>query len=194
MIKHSLYDFYRKLDRSLFMDNEFKDMSAIDRPLPIGFGQTISQPTLVLQMTSLLAPDKSCRVLEIGTGSGYQTAFLAHFSGEVYTVERIPELLEKARERLETMGYRNIHYKTGDGSEGWEEYAPYDRIMVTAAPEKLPEELVCQLAPGGKMLIPVGPKGRQDLLSVEKDERGMIHMDTVEKVMFVEMKGKYGWS
>lgn len=186
--------FFRSLDRSLFLDDEYKVHAYVDRPLPIGFEQTISQPSLVLLMTYLLRPEKDSRVLEIGTGSGYQTCILAEFSKEVYTIERIPDLSQKAEERLNEMGYRNIHFKTGDGSLGWPEEAPFDRIMVTAAAASLPFELISQLKEEGMMLIPVGPQDFQELQLVRKKKDGTIEVETVEMVRFVEMKGKYGWN
>lgn len=188
-----LVDFTKKLERADFIDNEFKEYAYLDRPLPIGCEQTISQPSLVLEMTFMLALDKNSKVLEIGTGSGYQTALLAEFSGWVFTVERINELAKKARAKLEHLGYANISYKIGDGSEGWSENAPYDRIMVTAAAEKVPVELIDQLKPEGKMIIPVGPRGKQDLQLITKGLDGKIKIQDLGKVMFVEMKGKYGW-
>lgn len=189
-----LMDFAKHLDRGLFLDAEMRDLADLDEPLPIGFGQTISQPSLVWEMTFLLSPEKSSRVLEIGTGSGYQTALLAQFSKEVYTVERIPELGQKARKRLEAMGYANIFYKIGDGSLGWPQHAPYDRIIVTAAAEDVPKELMEQLAPGGAMIIPVGPPSVQELQFITKDLEGKAMSRTIEKVRFVELIGKYGWS
>lgn len=186
--------YFLSLDRSLFLEGEYRKLSEMNQPLPIGFGQTISQPTLVLMMTYMLDPDERCRVMEIGTGSGFQTALLSAFSEEVYTVERIPELSEKARRRLDTMGYRNIFYRIGDGSDGWKEHAPYDRIMVTAAASKIPDELLHQLNRGGKMLIPVGPENLQELLLVRKNQDETVEVETVEWVRFVEMKGKYGWN
>lgn len=190
---HALIEFYRNLDRSFFIDNEMKAFADLDKPLSIGYEQTISQPSLVLEMTRMLEPEEDSRVLEIGTGSGYQTALLAKFSKIVYTIERIPELSEKAQKRLETLGYNNIVYKIGDGSEGWKENAPFDRIMVTAAAEKVPNEFLEQLAAGGKMIIPVGPPELQELKLFFKDANGQIHQQTVNFVRFVEMKGKYGW-
>ena len=188
-----LVGFYNNLDRSYFIDNDMKGFASIDSPLPIGYGQTISQPSLVLQMTRLLNPDKSCKVLEIGTGSGYQTALLAEFSREVYTVERIKELAEKAKERLAGLGYTNVFLKIGDGSKGWPESAPYDRIMVTAAAGSIPTDLLDQLANGGRMIIPIGPESLQELQLISKDD-GEIIIQPVGLVRFVEMKGKYGWS
>jgi len=191
--EESLYDFFQNLDRSRFIDNEYQDLAGYDTPLPIGFEQTISQPTLVLQMTALLNLNRDLRVLEIGTGSGYQTAFLAEFAGEVYTMERIGALSEKARKCLTAFGYRNIHFKIDNGSNGWPEFAPYDRIIVTAAAGQIPDPLVEQLSPGGLMLIPVGEKGGQDLTLISKDKTGPILIHSLGKVTFVELKGEYGW-
>lgn len=190
----ALTEFYYHLDRSYFIDTDMKVFADLDKPLSIGYEQTISQPSLVLEMTRLLEPEMDSRVLEIGTGSGYQTALLARFSKSVYTIERISELSETAQKRLDAMGYTNIFYKIGDGSDGWREYAPYDRIMVTAAAGRIPDELMEQLAMGGRMIIPIGPPELQELKLVFKDEKGMIYEQTVELVRFVEMKGKYGWS
>ncbi|PKM49179.1 MAG: protein-L-isoaspartate(D-aspartate) O-methyltransferase [Firmicutes bacterium HGW-Firmicutes-6] len=189
----ALIEFYHRLDRSYFIDNEMKEFADLDKPLSIGYEQTISQPSLVLEMTRILEPEMDSRVLEIGTGSGYQTALLAKFSKTVYTIERIAELSETARKRLETLGYTNIVYKIGDGSEGWKDKAPFDRIMVTAAAERIPNELIDQLALGGKMIIPVGQPELQELKLVFKDDDGQVHQQTVDLVRFVEMKGKYGW-
>lgn len=189
----ALETYFLSLDRSLFLEGHYKQLSEMNSPLPIGFGQTISQPTLVLMMTYILDLNADCRVLEIGTGSGFQTALLSAFSKEVYTVERIPELSMKAKERLEAMGFKNIIYNVGDGSLGWEEYAPYDRIMVTAAASKVPDELLYQLNKGGKMLIPIGPENLQELTLIRKNQDETVEMETVEWVRFVEMKGKYGW-
>ncbi len=188
-----LLSLFRKLDRTLFLDSEYKDYAALDRPLPIGMGQTISQPSLVLQMTALLQPDRGCRVLEIGTGSGYQTALLAMAAGEVYTVERIPELSEKARRRLDALDIVNVHYRVGDGSDGWPEHAPFDRVIVTAGAGTVPETLIDQLKPGGIAVAPVGPKGVQQLLRITKDTDGQVHTDSIGAVAFVELVGRYGW-
>lgn len=193
MKQQELEKFFRSLDRSFFVENDIKKYAHLDEPLPIGFGQTISQPSLVLEMTRLLAPEKESKVLEIGTGSGFQTAILAKLSGKVYTVERIDELMEKAKKRLEAVGFTNIYFKVGDGSRGWPEHAPYDRIMVTAAASVLPDELVNQLALGGRMVIPIGPPDLQELKLVRKTSEGNIHIETIEKVRFVELIGKYGW-
>lgn len=198
MVSSMKYDdlsqFYGKLDRSYFIDNEYKGLAALDSPLPIGHGQTISQPSLALEMTYCLSPERDSRVLEIGTGSGYQTALLAEFSGTVYTVERIPELAEKAKKRLDALGYANIAYRTGDGSMGWPEEAPFDRIIATAAAGRIPDALAEQLKPGGRMIVPAGPQGMQDLYLVTKDPSGKVRTASLGKVAFVEMKGKYGWN
>jgi protein-L-isoaspartate(D-aspartate) O-methyltransferase len=141
-----------------------------------------------------LSPEKDSKVLEIGTGSGFQTAILAKMSGEVYTVERIEELMEKAKKRLEALNFTNVNYKTGDGSIGWEEHAPYDRIMVTAAALVLPDELIRQLALGGRMVIPVGPPSLQELKVVSKSDEGDIQVKSAGWVRFVELRGRYGWT
>lgn len=193
MLDRELAEFAGRLDRGFFIDNEYKSAAYLDRPLPIGWGQTISQPTLVLEMTRLLSPEKESRVLEIGTGSGYQTALLARFSGHVYTVERIPELSRRAKERLEALGFENITFRIGDGSLGWSEHAPYDRIIVTAAAGTMPPELIEQMSEDGIMIIPVGPPQAQRLQLVRKDRDGGVRVRTVEEVRFVEMKGRYGW-
>lgn len=165
-----------------------KEAANLDRALPIGHGQTISQPSLVLDMTLHLDLESDSRVLEIGTGSGFQTAMLAQFSEVVYTVERIEALYNTAKERLISLGYSNVHCLHGDGHSGWVAYAPYDRIMVTAATEKIPQSLIDQLAPRGKMVIPVGNTLSQELQLVEKDKDGHIHYSFLEHVMFVEFK------
>ena len=184
--KKQIIKYYNELDRSYFMD-EYKELSHLDTPFPIGHGQTISQPSLVLKMTILLDADKDSKVLEIGTGSGYQTALLSKASKIVYTVERIEDLHLKSKEKLTQAGYANIVFKLGDGSLGWEENAPYDRIMVTASASKLPDNLVDQLAPNGKMVIPV----KSDLLLITKDINGKIKEETVTKVRFVDLIGDY---
>ena len=194
MDEKALIRFFQQLDRRLFLGTAEVPFASLDEPLPIGFGQTISQPTLVAEMTRLLSPELTSRVLEIGTGSGYQTAFLAEFSQQVFTVERIPELSETAKERLDRIGYRNIQYRIGDGSIGWPEEAPFDRIIVTAAAGRLPSELTSQLAANGRMIIPVGPPGSQELLLVTRNEQGQLQETVVERVVFVELKGKYGWT
>ena len=185
-----IISYFEKLDRSLFMD-EHKEFAYLDEPLPIGHEQTISQPSLVLKMTLALNLQPDSKVLEIGTGSGFQTSLLAPFSDSVYTIERIEALHERAVKTLTEAGLANIHFKLDDGSTGWEEHAPYDRIMVTAAAAQIPQELTYQLATGGKMIIPVGTPFLQELLLIEKDERGEIHTEVLDQVRFVPLKGKY---
>lgn len=179
--------YFMQLDRSQFIDEQ-KELAVLDRPLPIGHGQTISQPSLVLTMTLELELDSDDKVLEIGTGSGFQTALLSKFSHSVYTVERIRALHERARERLTDLGYRNVHFHYGDGHAGWREHAPYDKIIVTAAAEEVPDNLIKQLAPGGRMIIPVGSFFGQELKLIEKDEKGNLREATLERVMFVKFK------
>ncbi|MGI6084115.1 MAG: protein-L-isoaspartate(D-aspartate) O-methyltransferase [Acetivibrionales bacterium] len=194
MDEKELETYFRSLERSFFVDNDMKKYADLDEPLPIGFGQTISQPSLVLEMTRLLAPEKDSRVLEIGTGSGFQTAILAKMSAKVFTVERIDKLMEKAKKRLDSLNFSNIFFKVGDGSKGWQEHAPYDRIMVTAAARVLPDDLVNQLATGGRMVIPIGTQNLQKLQLITKTGDVDIHIKTVEMVRFVELKGQYGWT
>ena len=184
--KEKIIKHYNELDRSYFMD-QHKEHSHRDIPFPIGHGQTISQPSLVLKMTLLLQVDTDSKVLEIGTGSGYQTALLSKFSKIVYTVERIKELHLKAKDRLTKAGYLNIKFKLDDGHLGWEEHAPYDRIMVTACAESLPDKLVEQLAPNGKMVIPVESNLAQDLMLITKSPEGKIEKEVIGKVRFVEL-------
>lgn len=193
MDKEALKKYFLSLDRAYFLDESQYKEAAFDHPLPIGFGQTISQPTLVLKMTELLDLEKNHKVLEIGTGSGYQTAILAEFAKEVYTVERIEALSNKAKKRLNGLGFGNISYKIGDGTYGWQEEAPFDRIMVTAAAVRLPKALANQLAPGGKMVIPVGEETLQRLFLVEKDKEGYLHVESVEWVRFVSLIGEDGF-
>ncbi|MBZ9730571.1 protein-L-isoaspartate(D-aspartate) O-methyltransferase [Salegentibacter sp. JZCK2] len=157
-----------------------------DRPLPIGFGQTISQPYMVGYMTEVIKPTAGMKVLEIGTGSGYQAAVLAEIVDEVYTIEIVEELAKTAKSRLEEMGYPNIHAKEGDGYFGWEEHAPFDAIIVTAASEFIPPPLIKQLKEGGKMVIPVGaPFTTQQLMLVEKQKDGKRKTRNLLPVRFV---------
>lgn len=194
MLNKDLTDYYKSLDRAYFIDNENKFYAHIDTPLSIGYSQTISQPSLVLQMTDCLQLDKENKVLEIGTGSGYQTALLAKFAKSVYTVELIKELSQSAKNKLDYMGFANIFYKIGDGSLGWEEHSPYDRIIGTAAAHEIPDELISQLNYNGRMIIPIGPKDTQELLLITKDDKGTVKIEVLNMVRFVEMKGKYGWN
>lgn len=159
----------RNVPRHLFVDEALSSRAYEDTALPIGLGQTISQPYVVARMTeALLAGFSGQKVLEIGTGCGYQTAVLAPLVRKIYTVERIPELLRRTRQRLLDLEIHNVQFRPGDGWQGWPKYAPYDGIIVTAAADELPETLLRQLAPGGRMVIPVGPPGDQDLLLVTR--------------------------
>ncbi len=184
---------YAGLDRALFLEEPYKGEAAYDGPLPIGFGQTISQPSLVLRMTELLDPGPASRVLEIGTGSGYQTALLAAVSGTVVTVERIAALSARAQARLSALGAGNVRFVVGDGSDGAPDGAPYDRILVTAGAARVPAPLVAQLAPGGRLVIPVGTRGYQELLRVEKRADGSVVAFEEGGVVFVEFVGRYGF-
>lgn len=193
-MNQAIIDFYKFLDRSLFLSHKLKLKAQQDVALTIGYGQTISQPSLVLMMTDQLHLEKHHRVLEVGTGSGYQTAFLAEFSKWVYTIEKIKPLSLKAQKRLNKLGYNNITYHIGDGSIGLEEHAPFDRIIVTASASIVPTELITQLAINGRMLIPIGTLHYQDLILFMKDNQGNIHQQTLDNVLFVELVGKYGWN
>ncbi len=192
----------RTVPRHLFVPEDQRDHAYGDYPLPIGYGQTISQPYIVALMTQLLELKEGDRVLEIGTGSGYQAAILAEIPGvDVYTIEIIPALARSARERLESLGYKSIHCKEGDGYYGWEEYAPFDAIIVTAAPDHVPQPLVDQLAEGGRMVIPVGPPGGyQTLWKFVKRPGGELQAFNMGGVAFVPLTGsgvkesrEHGW-
>ena len=163
----------RVVPRHLFVDEALASRAYEDTALPIGLGQTISQPFIVARMTeALLEEFTGEKVLEIGTGCGYQTAVMAPLVKQIYSVERIPELLRKTRQRLRDLDIYNVQFRPGDGWEGWSKYGPYDGIIVTAAATELPVKLLQQLAPGGRMIIPIGPPGRQELMFVaRKDDR-----------------------
>jgi protein-L-isoaspartate(D-aspartate) O-methyltransferase len=163
-----------------------------DQPLPIGYGATISQPYIVALMTELLAPAKQHRVLEIGTGSGYQAAILAQLVAHVYTIELVPELAQSAARTLRDLGYSNVTVRQGDGYSGWPEQAPFDAIVVTAAPPDLPPALIEQLSTGGRMVVPVGSRWYQDLMVIEKQPGGEIRQRSVAAVSFVPMKPAAG--
>ncbi len=182
----------REVPRHLFVPEEHQDAAYGDFPLPIGYGQTISQPYIVALMTELLELKQGDKVLEIGAGSGYQAAILGEIPGlEVYTVEVIPELAESARARLESLGYDNVHVKQGDGYYGWPEHAPYNAIIVTAAPDYLPPPLTEQLANGGRMVIPIGPPGGyQTLWKFAKSADGELQAYNMGGVAFVPFTGE----
>jgi len=174
-----------KVERHQFVGSSLEKYAYDDRPLPIGYGQTISQPYVVAFMSEALALDGEDRVLEIGTGSGYQAAILAEIVKEVYTIEILQALAEVAKKRLSDLGYENVHVKHGDGYKGWLEHAPYDKIIVTAAPDKVPEKLIEQLAIGGRMVLPLG-SWYQTLYLITKTESGIIQ-DKLLPVRFVPM-------
>jgi protein-L-isoaspartate(D-aspartate) O-methyltransferase len=178
-----------RVPRHRFVPSTFRDMAYDDRPLPIGHGQTISQPYIVALMTELVQPQATDRVLEIGTGCGYQSAILAELVKTVYTIEIVQPLADEARERLKNLGYSNIHVRSGDGYQGWPEHAPFQAIVVTAAPDHIPQPLVEQLAPGGRMVIPVG-RFTQELLLLEKLEDGQVRESRIAPVAFVPMTGE----
>lgn len=172
--------------RHLFVPERQRAYAYENRPLPIGEGQTISQPYIVAMMTQLADIDASARVLEIGTGSGYQAAVLAEMAQQVYTIEIIDELAARAAATLESLGYENVSVRAGDGYLGWPEEAPFDAVLVTAAPESVPEPLIEQLAPGGRLVIPVGPESRtQSLRVLQKNNDGTVTTRDVLPVRFV---------
>jgi len=178
-----------QVPRDQFVPENVRQSAFDNGPLPIGHGQTISQPYMVALMTDLLDVQKHHRVLEIGTGSGYQAAVLSLLCGELYSVELIDILSQQAEQRLKQLGFNNIKTFVGDGYRGLPEYAPYDRIMVTAAASHIPEELIDQLRPEGRMVIPVGePYSHQELLLVEKDADGNISSKNILPVAFVPMR------
>ncbi len=178
----------RKVPRHRFLPAHLAHLAYNDRPLPIGLDQTISQPFIVAYMTDVAEISPKDKVLEIGTGSGYQAAILGELAKEVYTIEIIPELGERARSTLAEMGYQNIHVRIGNGYEGWAEHAPYDVIIVTAAPEAVPPALIDQLAVDGRMVIPVGAQN-QEMMLIRKTRQGIVTRRTIP-VRFVPMTGK----
>jgi len=183
---------FRTVPREEFVPEAARLHAYADHPLTIGHGQTISQPYIVALMARELRVRETDRVLEIGTGSGYQTALLAEMASTVYTIERIEELATTARERLDRMGHDNIHYRVGDGTLGWPEEAPFDRIAVGAGAPRVPQPLVDQLAESGRMALPVGGVHHQDLVVVEK-RRGKTIETTVCGCIFVKLIGKEAW-
>jgi len=177
----------RTVPRHLLVDEALSSRAYEDTALPIGYGQTISQPYIVARMTSaLLAGNEVRRVLEIGTGSGYQTAVLARLVEEVYSIERIEPVMRITRGRLLRLGVRNVRYRLGDGTRGWSEQAPFDGIIVTAAPAKLPTTLLDQLSVGGRLIIPVGVTGDQRLLAIQRTDDGCV-TEELERVSFVPL-------
>jgi protein-L-isoaspartate(D-aspartate) O-methyltransferase len=178
-----------RVPRHVFVPAELQDDAYVDGPLPIGHGQTISQPYIVALMTQLVRPKPADRALDVGTGSGYQAAVLAELVHEVYGIEIVCPLAEEASERLTALGYRNVTVRCGDGYQGWKEHAPFDIIVVAAAPDHVPRPLVEQLAPGGRLVIPVGDVD-QELRLLEKQADGSIREIAVAPVRFVPMTGE----
>jgi protein-L-isoaspartate(D-aspartate) O-methyltransferase len=186
-------DVLRSVPRHAFVPEHLRDEAYTDRPLPIGEGQTISQPYIVAAMTASLAPQPGDRVLEVGTGSGYQTAILARLASHVMSIERHASLAARAEAILDKLGIVNVHVIVGDGSEGYAAGAPYDRILVTAGAPVVPETLTAQLAEGGRLVIPVGPSGFQHLLTI--DRRGVaLESHQGEACVFVPLVGRHGWT
>lgn len=170
--------------RHEFVPSELQEVAYENMPLPIGYGKTISQPFMVALMTDLLEISEDDNVLEVGTGLGYQAAILAELASKVFTIEIIEELATEAKKRSRKVGYENIEFRVGDGSRGWAEYAPYDKIIVTAAPELIPTALLEQLRVGGRMVIPAGTEEMQQLLLVIKDQAGKVTTREIIPVLF----------
>lgn len=185
---------FAKVPRHEFVPESLQQQSYLNSPLPIGHGQTISQPYIVALMTDLLEIDnRQATVLEIGTGCGYQTAILAEIAEQVYSIEIIKELAEQAELRLRRLGYENVFIRTGDGHDGWPEHAPYDGILVTAAAPEIPDALIEQLKPGGRIVIPIGSRfAGQNLIVAEKNSDGLITQREILPVAFVPFTGPRG--
>ncbi|ANA40465.1 MULTISPECIES: protein-L-isoaspartate(D-aspartate) O-methyltransferase [Geobacter] len=183
-----------KVPRHVFVEEAMAAQAYSDTPLPIGEKQTISQPYMVALMTELLELKGREKVLEIGTGSGYQAAILAVMADRVYTVERIRPLALRARKALDSLGLLNVNIKISDGTVGWEEEAPFDAIIVTAGAPDIPQKYIDQLKPGGRLVIPVGTQFEQVLVRVVKQEDGSVVQENVTGCRFVKLVGKFGWS
>ncbi len=182
-------DVMAKIPREEFVPVELRPYAYLNRPLPVGCGKTISQPFIIALMTDLLELQTGDAVLEVGTGVGYQAAILAELVQRVYSVEIIDELAQHAKRRLMRLGYRNIEVRTGNGYYGWPEHAPFDKIIVTAAPDLIPPPLLAQLKPGGRMVIPAGIPDEQQLMLVEKAENGTLATSNILPVRFSELEG-----
>jgi len=187
-LDRKVLDVIAKVPRHEFVPLEVQPHAYANSPLPIGFGKTISQPFIVAVMTDLLQIAPTDKVLEIGTGAGYQAAILAELAQRVYTIEIIEELALGARRRLARLGYSNIEIKVGDGGRGWPEHAPFDKVIVTAAPDLIPPALLYQLKPGGKMIIPAGLADDQKLILVDKDASGRISTRDIMGVRFSQLE------
>ena len=188
----AVLDAFRKVPRHEFVPEMMRDTAYGDYPVPIGNSQTISQPYMVAVMTEELKLKGGERVLEIGTGSGYQAAILSEIASDVYSIERFQELADKAKGTLSRLGYKNVHIKTGDGTIGWKEEAPFDGIIVTAGAPGIPQSLVDQLKDNGRLVIPVGSQWSQVLTIVEKAGK-MVHQTQMFGCVFVPLVGKEGW-
>jgi len=181
----------RKVPRHCFVPEQYSRQAYQNSPLPIGYNQTISQPFIVAHMTEMLEIERGHRILEIGTGSGYQAAVLGELCDHVYSMEIVEPLGQSAAKLLRELGYQGIHVRTGNGYKGWPDEAPFDRIIVTCAPDEIPEPLLQQLAPGGRLVIPVGkPYRTQYMVVVTKDKKGRITKESKYPVRFVPMTGK----
>jgi protein-L-isoaspartate(D-aspartate) O-methyltransferase len=185
----AVLDRVRNVPRHIFVDEALGSRAYEDTALPIGFGQTISQPYIVARMTeALLEGGPLVSVLEVGTGCGYQTAVLAPLVDRIYTIERVEPLVTRAKERIKELGIRNVRFRHGDGSQGWKSHAPFDGILVAAAPLVVPEELIKQLKVGGRLLVPVGAEGQQELIRFTRREQ-RIERESLGPVAFVPMLG-----
>lgn len=185
-------DALRRVPRHLFVEEALRDRAYLDKALPIGEKQTISQPFMVAAMTEALELRGQERVLEIGTGSGYQTAVLAELAESVFSVERIALFVPLARKRIEALGRYNVLVRIGDGSIGWSEHAPYDAILVTAGAPQVPRPLLEQLKLGGRLVVPVGPDDAQELLRIRREEEGF-REEALGDCRFVKLIGRHGW-
>lgn len=181
-----------KVPRQLFVDEDLRERSYEDGPLPIGRGQTISQPYIVALMAQALELKGQEKVLEIGTGSGYEAAVLAELCAEVFSIERVEELAEKARSLLTGLGYKNINVRVGDGTLGWEEHAPYDDAVISAAAPQIPRPILDQLRPEGYLVLPLGEEDLQTLVRIRKGKDGLKE-EYLGECRFVKLKGTYGW-
>ena len=179
----------QRVPRHKFVSDDYRELAYMDRPLPIGKGQTISQPYIVALMTQLVQPKPNSKALDVGTGSGYQAAVLAELVDHVYTIEIVPALAAEARDRLDRLQYRNVTIRDGDGYRGWAEEVPFDVIIVAAAPDHIPQPLIDQLAPDGSLIIPVG-RFHQQLIVVHKTTDGSVRKRVVAPVAFVPMTGE----
>lgn len=188
VLDRRVLDVMAKVPRHEFVPLELQPYAYVNSPLPIGFGKTISQPFIVAVMTDLLQIEPTDKVLEIGTGLGYQAAILSHLAARVYSIEIIEELAVRARQKLARQGHTNVEIRLGNGGAGWPEHAPFDKVIVTAAPELIPPALLYQLKPGGKMVIPAGLPDAQQLILADKDEHGSVSTKDIMPVRFSQLE------